>query len=82
MVYVLMDCLQMVGQGLINGIGKQATASLFTLTGFWFLGVPTAYVLFVVLNMGMSGLWTGPILALTFCFIGYYGLLLKVDWRE
>ena len=82
MGYVLMDCLQMVGQGLINGIGKQAVAAILTFFGFWIMGIPVACILVFRFDAGLPGLWVGPVLSLTFCFVAYYVLLVKVDWRE
>ena len=79
-VYVLFDAMNGMGIGLIMGIGAQAKASIYTICGFWLLGVPTSTILSFVFDLDLIGLWSGSLVAVTFCMISYYTLLIRTDW--
>lgn len=81
-MYVLIDAMQGMGHGLICGIGRQAKASIFTMLGFWGLGVPTAVLLGFHFELTLVGLWIGGLVAILFCLLAYYTLLIKTDWSQ
>ncbi|CDW89421.1 na+-driven multidrug efflux pump [Stylonychia lemnae] len=81
-VYVLIDSLQGMGIGLITGIGRQAKASIFTMTGFWGIGVPTAIILSFSFKLNLIGLWIGALVSISFCCISYYILIINTDWKQ
>lgn len=81
LVYVLMDCVQCVGQGMIRGLGKQGVSSIGTVIGYWFIGIPISLLCVFVLDWGIVGLWLGPTAAITFNLCFYFAMVVKTDWQ-
>lgn len=80
MIYVIFDCVQCVGQGIIRGLGKQGKASIGTVVGYWVIGIPLSLIGVFWLKWGMAGLWLGPVFAIAFNFLFYFSLVLRTDW--
>lgn len=55
----LLDGLQGVAAGVLQGKADTRTPLLASLLGFWLLGVPAAYGLGIRLELGLPGLWLG-----------------------
>lgn len=53
------DCSQNLAIGMLRGVGETASAFLRTLLGYWGVGLPLAWWLGWVLQLGLSGLWLG-----------------------
>ncbi|CDW78129.1 multidrug and toxin extrusion protein 2 [Stylonychia lemnae] len=81
-LYILFDCLQCIGAGIISGLGRQGKGSILTVFGFWALGIPLALVQTFYYNMGIIALWLGPLVAITFNSFAYYAFILKIDLKE
>lgn len=79
--YVFFDAMGGMGNGLIVGIGRQAKASIFTIIGYWVIGVPISAVLGFSYEMDVLGLWLGSLFAVIFCTFTYYTLLIVTDWN-
>jgi MATE family multidrug resistance protein len=79
--YVLFDAMGGMGNGLIVGIGRQARASIFTIIGYWMIGVPVSATLGFAFDMSLMGLWIGSLVAVIFCTSCYFTLLIKTDWH-
>ena len=62
--FQLFDGLQVVGGGILRGMGRTRPAAVFHLIGFYGLGLPLAWWLTFELGHGLSGLWWGLALAL------------------
>lgn len=58
------DCSQNVGTGLLRGTGDAASPFKLSLVGYWLIGLPMAYVMGVLLHLGVYGVWTGLTLGL------------------
>lgn len=82
MLYVLFDCIQSVGMGIIRGLGRQGAASIGAVIGYWVIGVPFAWLAVFKLEWGIRGLWLGPTLAIMFNFIYFYSLVIRTDWDK
>jgi multidrug resistance protein, MATE family len=82
LTFVLFDCVQCVGQGIIRGLGKQGKASIGTVIGYWVIGIPLALLGVFWLKWGMAGLWLGPVVAIIFNFGFYFSLVIRTDWQE
>jgi Na+-driven multidrug efflux pump len=80
--YVLVDCVQCVGQGIIRGLGKQGKASIGTVVGYWVIGIPLSLIGVFGLKWGMAGLWLGPVFAISFNFCFYFSLIIRTDWQQ
>jgi MATE family multidrug resistance protein len=62
--FQVFDGLQVVGAGVLRGIGDTRPAAWFNLVGFYTLGLPLAGLLAFGLDWGLTGLWWGLTLGL------------------
>eukprot|EP00347_Sterkiella_histriomuscorum_P000062 403377332 len=79
--YIFFECIQCIGSGIISGIGRQGKGSIFTLIGFWVIGIPISATQVFYYKAGIEALWFGPTLAHFFNSVCYYCLIVKQDWR-
>ncbi|MCY4779752.1 MATE family efflux transporter [Sphingobacterium sp. UT-1RO-CII-1] len=63
-LFQLFDGVQVVGLGVLRGIGDVNVPTLITFFAYWIIGVPSAYLLGIVLNIGIKGVWYGLTLGL------------------
>ncbi|MBK7830357.1 MATE family efflux transporter [Nannocystis sp.] len=57
--FQLFDGTQVVGGGVLRGMGRTRPAALFNLLGYYVLGLPVAYYLAFEAGMGVAGIWWG-----------------------
>ncbi|RZK73360.1 MAG: MATE family efflux transporter [Pedobacter sp.] len=57
--FQLFDGTQVVGLGILRGIGDVNVPTIITFIAYWIIGIPLAYVLGMVLNLGVNGIWYG-----------------------
>lgn len=57
--FQLFDGTQVVGGGILRGMGSTRPAALFHLVGFYALGLPLAYYLCFTRALGLRGIWWG-----------------------
>jgi multidrug resistance protein, MATE family len=62
--FQLFDGTQVVGGGILRGMGRTRPAALFNLLGYYLLGLPVAYYLAFEVGMGVAGIWWGLTLGL------------------
>ncbi|MEO8198079.1 MAG: MATE family efflux transporter [Thermoanaerobaculia bacterium] len=62
--FELFDGLQVVGSGVLRGMGRTRPAALFNLVGYYALGLPLAAWLGRPESMGLVGIWWGLALGL------------------
>jgi MATE family multidrug resistance protein len=62
--FQLFDGVQVVGSGILRGMGQTRPAALFNLVGYYVLALPLAYWLAFPLGMGLTGVWWGLCLGL------------------
>jgi MATE family multidrug resistance protein len=72
--FQVFDGLQVVGSGVLRGMGKTVPSALFNLLGYYALGLPFAWWLTFELGVGLAGIWWGLCIGL-----GAVGLAL-VAW--
>jgi MATE family multidrug resistance protein len=63
-VFQVFDGTQVVGGGILRGLGETKVAMLTNLIGYWFFGLPVSYLLGFVVRLGPAGLWYGLVLGL------------------
>ena len=63
--FQLCDALQVVGLGVLRGLGDTRFPALASLLGFWALGLPIGGWLALPGGMGARGIWIGLVLGLT-----------------
>lgn len=62
--FELFDGLQVVGSGILRGMGQTRPAAVFNLIGYYALGLPLAYWLGRPERLGLVGIWWGLALGL------------------
>ena len=62
--FELFDGLQVVGGGVLRGMGRPRPAALFNLVGYYALGLPLAAWLGRPERLGLAGIWWGLALGL------------------
>jgi len=62
--FQLFDGTQVVGLGVLRGMGDVNIPTIFTFIAYWVIGLPVGYLLGIRFNMGVSGVWYGLVLGL------------------
>lgn len=62
--FQLFDGAQVVGLGILRGIGDVNIPTLITFVAYWIVGLPCGYYCGVILNIGPAGVWYGLTLGL------------------
>lgn len=74
-VFQLFDGAQVVGLGILRGMGDVNIPTIITFVAYWIIGLPLAYILGINFSMGANGVWYGLTLGLlasaTLLFLRY-----------
>jgi len=57
--FQLFDGTQVVGLGVLRGIGDVNVPTIITFIAYWIIGIPLAYLLGITLKLGVNGIWYG-----------------------
>lgn len=57
--FQLFDGTQVVGLGILRGIGDVNMPTFITFLSYWVIGIPLGYFLGIYLGMGVKGIWYG-----------------------
>lgn len=68
-VFQISDGLQVSGSGALRGLKDTKIPMIVNLTAYWVIGIPSGYLLGIVMGWGPVGLWTGLIAGLTIAAI-------------
>ena len=63
-LFQLFDGTQVVGLGVLRGMGDVNMPTFITFFSYWVVGIPAAYVFGIHLDMGVQGIWYGLTLGL------------------
>ncbi|GAC1302143.1 MAG: MATE family efflux transporter [Mucilaginibacter sp.] len=63
-LFQLFDGTQVVGLGILRGMGDVNVPTFITFLAYWVVGLPVGYVLGIKLNLGVQGVWYGLVLGL------------------
>jgi MATE family multidrug resistance protein len=63
-VFQLFDGAQVVGLGILRGMGDVNIPTIITFLAYWVIGLPVGYYWGIYLNQGVSGIWYGLVLGL------------------
>ena len=77
-----LDAVQVMLQGVIKGLGIQQRAQNSALVSFFFVGLPSAYLLAFHYGYGIEGLWYGYSIGLLILVLLYSFLIFTADWNE
>ncbi|MBS1532861.1 MAG: MATE family efflux transporter [Bacteroidetes bacterium] len=62
--FQLFDGTQVVGLGILRGMGDVNIPTVFTLIAYWIVGLPIGYLLGIQFKMGVTGVWYGLVMGL------------------
>lgn len=62
--FQLFDGTQVVGLGVLRGMGDVNVPTFITFLAYWVIGLPTGYILGLKLNLGVKGVWYGLVVGL------------------
>ncbi|TCD00107.1 MATE family efflux transporter [Pedobacter psychroterrae] len=57
--FQLFDGTQVVGLGILRGVGDVNIPTLITFVAYWIIGIPLGYLLGITLGLGVYGIWYG-----------------------
>lgn len=57
--FQLFDGTQVVGLGVLRGLGDVNVPTIITFIAYWIIGIPLGYLLGIKLNLGVNGIWYG-----------------------
>ncbi|MBC8985264.1 MATE family efflux transporter [Pedobacter sp. N36a] len=57
--FQLFDGTQVVGLGILRGIGDVNIPTFITFLAYWVIGIPLGYYLGIQLDLGVNGIWYG-----------------------
>lgn len=63
-LFQLFDGTQVIGLGILRGIGDVNVPTLLTFFAYWIVGIPSGYIMGITLNWGAKGVWYGLTLGL------------------
>lgn len=63
-IFQLFDGAQVVGLGILRGLGDVNIPTVITFAAYWVVGLPIGYLLGIKLGFGVSGIWYGLCLGL------------------
>jgi MATE family multidrug resistance protein len=76
-LFQLFDGTQVIGLGILRGIGDVNIPTLITFLSYWVIGLPVGYLLGIYLNLGANGVWFGLVAGL-----GSASILLYLRFRS
>jgi MATE family multidrug resistance protein len=62
--FQLFDGTQVLGLGILRGLGDVKMPTIITFLAYWVLGLPVGYFLGIYLHFGVQGIWWGLLLGL------------------
>ena len=62
--FQLFDGTQVLGLGVLRGMGDVNIPTIITFIAYWVIGLPIGYLLGITYHMGVSGVWYGLVLGL------------------
>ena len=63
-LFQLFDGTQVVGLGILRGMGDVNIPTLITFISYWIIGLPAGYIMGIELQWGIKGVWYGLTLGL------------------
>ncbi len=62
--FQLFDGAQVMGLGILRGMGDVNIPTIITLVAYWVIGLPVGYLLGIRFGLGVEGVWYGLVLGL------------------
>ncbi|PSL49954.1 MATE family multidrug resistance protein [Chitinophaga niastensis] len=62
--FQLFDGMQVVGLGILRGLGDVRVPTMITMVAYWIIGIPLGYLLGIKMGYGVQGVWWALLLGL------------------
>jgi MATE family multidrug resistance protein len=83
--FQLFDGAQVVGLGILRGMGDVNVPTFITFIAYWVIGLPIAYLLGLKMQLGPQGVWYGLVLGLlvasVLLFLRFHFISKKHEYR-
>ena len=76
----ILDAFNVTLNGVIKGLGLQQKAQKFAFISFFFISLPSAYIIAIRYEFGINGLWYGFAIGLLVINISYIFLIKSANW--
>jgi MATE family multidrug resistance protein len=80
-IFQLFDGAQVLGLGILRGMGDVNIPTIITLISYWGIGLPTSYFAGIYFGYGAPGVWCGLVLGLAAAAIMLYIRFNKISKR-
>ncbi|QKJ30059.1 MATE family efflux transporter [Mucilaginibacter mali] len=84
--FQLFDGTQVIGLGILRGMGDVNIPAFITFLAYWILGIPVGYLLGIRFHLGAIGIWYGLTLGLMVAslllFIRFQGISKRLKYQE
>ena len=81
-VYLCLDAVQLVQQGVLRGAGAQSVGVIASLCSFLLAVVPAAALLGLLTPLGQRGLWLGTVAGYSVMVTAFATLLWRMNWTD
>ena len=85
-VFQFFDGTQVVGLGILRGMGDVNIPTLITFIAYWIIGIPCAYIFGIYFKIGIEGIWYGLALGLStssiLLFIRYKIIIKRLEQKS
>ncbi|GAA4308908.1 MATE family efflux transporter [Mucilaginibacter gynuensis] len=71
-VFQIFDGVQVVGLGVLRGMGDVNVPTIITFISYWLIGLPIGYYMGIILDLGAQGVWYGLVCGLAAAAIMLY----------
>ena len=79
-LFTIFDALAMVSAAGIRASGKQKLGAIVTFFAYFAVGIPLSIILVFSYNLGIIGVWCGPLLAVFLNAVIYIAIFKQTDW--
>ncbi|OKS86194.1 MATE family efflux transporter [Mucilaginibacter polytrichastri] len=81
-LFQLFDGAQVIGLGVLRGMGDVNVPTVITFLAYWVVGIPVGYVLGLHFHLGVMGVWYGLVLGLLTASILLYFRFSQITKRH
>lgn len=81
-IFQLFDGAQVVGLGILRGMGDVNVPTVVTFLAYWVVGIPAGYILGLHMGYGVGGVWMGLVLGLMTASILLYLRFLSMSKKH
>lgn len=82
LVFIVVNSIQIVLNGLVKGLGKQRPASIMVIMILYPINLPMAYSFAFVINYGLIGIWYAQITSAIMLCCSYLIMIVCLDWEN